>query len=120
MEPIHQEHFEAWLFNQPDEREWEYSDPFNCVVASFLKEVYHYEHVSVGSRGSPIFINRYHITLDYPSWLLLFFDNRNCGITWQTLYNPSAKEAKAGYTKCFNTTNQNAPLHTSIHETTRA
>jgi hypothetical protein len=35
---IHQEKFEAWLFSQPDEREFEYIDHRGCVICSFLKE----------------------------------------------------------------------------------
>lgn len=35
---IQQEHFEAWLFAQPNSRRWDYCDGQNCVIASFIKE----------------------------------------------------------------------------------
>lgn len=35
---IHQEHFEAWLFSQPDSRSWYFSDNNGCLIATFLKE----------------------------------------------------------------------------------
>lgn len=38
MKPIHQEHFEAWLLSQPDDRSWTYADCEQCLIASFLKE----------------------------------------------------------------------------------
>lgn len=35
---IHKEHFEAWLFGQPDNREWVYTSPTSCVICCFLRE----------------------------------------------------------------------------------
>lgn len=43
MNTINREHFEAWLFSQPDERMFNYSEGFNtdqigCVMCNFLRE----------------------------------------------------------------------------------
>lgn len=45
---IHRERFEAWLFSQPDERGFVYSDPKNCLVCMFIKETSAFNNPEVG------------------------------------------------------------------------
>lgn len=35
---IQQERFEAWLFSQPDEREFDYTRSTDCVICNFFRE----------------------------------------------------------------------------------
>ena len=48
MNTINRETFEAWLFAQPLEREFNYMSCSNCVVSSFIKETTSYRNPSCG------------------------------------------------------------------------
>lgn len=40
------ERLEAWLFSQPDEREWNYTSNTKCVICSLVKETTSHNRVS--------------------------------------------------------------------------
>lgn len=39
------EHFEAWLFAQPDDREYAYIDIYDCLISRFAKETTNVKNV---------------------------------------------------------------------------
>lgn len=45
---ITQERFEAWLFSQPDEREYKYFNTEGCLICDFIKENTSNEAAGVG------------------------------------------------------------------------
>jgi hypothetical protein len=58
MYNIEMETFEAWLFAQPDEREWNYMDGHKCMICSFIKETSSAKDPGVG--GSYYRVNGEH------------------------------------------------------------
>lgn len=44
---LHKEHFEAWLFSQPDSRIVDYCDCSQCMIGSFLQEHHGITHPDV-------------------------------------------------------------------------
>lgn len=38
MKEINRERFEAWLFSQPKDRNFDYTNPRDCAICAFLKE----------------------------------------------------------------------------------
>lgn len=38
IKPFVQEHFEGWLFSQPDNREFNFYSPYNCVMGKYFLE----------------------------------------------------------------------------------
>lgn len=64
---LHKEHFEAWLFAQPDNAGWKYSDCQRCIGATFVLSVYHAQTFW----GSRYFSSEdFHIEERIPDWLL--------------------------------------------------
>lgn len=71
---INRELFEAWLFSQPREREFVYTDNRNCLICSFLKSNTRFQNPNVSHS---------HLYLDncksepIPSWLFETISNSN-------------------------------------------
>lgn len=55
MTEINREHFEAWLFSQPEERKFNYLDVTGgCAVCSFIRETTNFTNCAGGSDASGI------------------------------------------------------------------
>lgn len=68
---LHKEHFEFWLFAQPDEREWNYNSCTDCVGATFLRET-----TGTQTAWGNIFYSHPEYKLEsqlIPDWLQYFF-----------------------------------------------
>lgn len=96
MEVINRERFEAWLQQQPDERQWDYGSITDCALCSFLKESGF--KATVGGETFTLWPNNYPGDIHpIPPWTYkLLWDVRE----WDNLFF-TAKALKATYVTLF-------------------
>jgi len=70
---INQETFEAWLFSQPDDRQYDYRDNEGCLLCMFAKETSN-KRLSVAGRAFRVISDPENTFkyIDFDSWLQRF------------------------------------------------
>lgn len=66
MKKINREHFEAWLFGQPLDREFDYVDCQTCAMCAFARETM---KVSGYVSASYRYLNVDHVLYATPDWM---------------------------------------------------
>lgn len=94
MNTINREHFEAWLFSQPDERTFIYTEgaadaPIGCLLCNFIREQTNITAFYVGAS----YLTTENKTEPLMVWFSLFCPNKS--------YKFTAKEAKDNYLTLF-------------------
>lgn len=94
MTEINREHFEAWLFAQPDDRPYVYgegfpNDPVGCIVCNYLREQTNEKDFVVG--GSQQGIAKIEQVTPFPRWL--------AEVLWRCASLTTFGAAKKVYTK---------------------
>jgi len=69
--PIHREHFEQWLHQQPDERTWDFWCNA-CVWGSFMTEFHKVSYISVGVLKFSLEEKSTSLPFDLPDWFKVF------------------------------------------------
>lgn len=118
MKPIHQEHFEHWLFSQPDDRTWAYAHCEQCLVASFLKEQGICKTPSVSSNHYRDIMVPFDSETRFEPWLSQMM-NRDLPILLGSIGLPAtitAKRAKDYYLSHFKDKNHAEPTPTRLED----
>lgn len=109
MNTINREQFEAWLFSQPPERTFKYtegtpSSPIGCLACNYLREMTDAKNFFVGPSDCGIRFGNYVEPYTKFEWLAKYLYNvcyfaANFDESEQTLF--TAKDAKRIYSELF-------------------